>query len=54
MMIRKETVYKVWMDFGKDGMYVYGTYTDANRANEIAMVVREQRGCQNFVEQIGE
>ena len=54
MMTRKETVYKIWMDLGIDGMYVYGTYTDANKANEIAMELREHRGCQTFVEQIGE
>ena len=50
MMPRTQTTYKVWMDFGKDGIYLYGTYTDRNRANEVAMEVREQRGCETYVE----
>ena len=50
MMPRTQTTYKVWMDFGEDGIYLYGTYTDRNRANEVAMEVREQRGCETYVE----
>lgn len=34
-----------------DEAYVYGTYTDRDRANEIAMQVREQRGIETYVEE---
>jgi hypothetical protein len=32
--------------------YVYGTYADRNRANEIAMQVREERGCDTWVQEV--
>ena len=30
--------------------YVYGTYTNQNRANEVAMQVREQRDVETYVQ----
>lgn len=38
-------MYKVVMIFGTEE-YTYGTYGDRNKANEIAMVVRDERGCE--------
>lgn len=32
------------MIFGEEE-YAYGTYDDRNKANEVAIMVREQRGC---------
>ena len=32
--------------------YLYGRYTDRNKANEIAIKVREERNCETYV--IGE
>ncbi len=32
--------------------YEYGRWTDRNRANEVAMEVREERRIQTFVEEI--
>ena len=32
--------------------YAYGTYRDRNRANEIAMEVREQREVETYVEEV--
>ena len=32
--------------------YAYGTYTDNNRANEIALQVREEREVDTFVEEV--
>ncbi len=29
--------------------YAYGTYSDRNKANEVAMQVREQRNVETFV-----
>ncbi len=39
-------MFKVEMsfDFG-DVWYPYGTYADRNKANEVAMDVRDQREC---------
>ena len=39
-------MFKVEMsfDFG-DVWYPYGTYADRNKANEVAMVVRNERNC---------
>jgi hypothetical protein len=31
--------------------YTYGTYSDRNRANEIAIEVRESRQIETFVEE---
>jgi hypothetical protein len=31
--------------------YTYGTYSDRNRANEIAIEVRESRQVETFVEE---
>lgn len=41
-----------------EGSYEYGTYlfnTDAekNRVNEIAMQIREERGCHTYIEEVG-
>lgn len=38
-------MYKVVMIFGIEE-YAYGTYGDRNKANEVAMAVREERGCE--------
>ena len=35
-----------------DCEYTYGTYTDRDRANEIAMQVREEREIDTFVEEV--
>lgn len=35
-----------------DEVYAYGTYTDRDRANEIAMEVRDTREVETFVEEI--
>lgn len=32
--------------------YAYGTYADENRANEIAIEVRDQRDVETFVEEV--
>lgn len=32
--------------------YAYGTYNDRNRANEIAMEVREQRSIDTYVTEV--
>ena len=33
------------------GHYFYGRWDDRNKANEIAMIVREERGCETYVEE---
>ena len=35
-----------------DEAYTYGTYADRNRANEIAMQVREEREVETYVEEV--
>lgn len=35
-----------------DEAYAYGTYADRNRANEIAMQVREEREIETYVEEV--
>ena len=42
----------------EDGSYEYGTYlfnTNAEkiRVNELAMKVREERGCHTYIEEVG-
>ena len=32
--------------------YTYGTYSNRDKANEVAMIVREQRNCEIFVEEV--
>ena len=32
--------------------YTYGTYADSDRANEIAMQVREEREVDTFIEEV--
>lgn len=32
--------------------YVYGTYADRNKANEVAMTVRYERDVWTFVEEV--
>ena len=46
----KETVYKVMM-IVDDEHYCYGKWTDRNKANEVAMEVREERGIETYVEE---
>lgn len=48
---------KIMMVF-EEGTFEYGTYlfnTDAekNRVNELAMQVREERGCHTYIEEVG-
>lgn len=39
-------MWTIYMSFPDDeGWYKYGSYSDQNRANEIAMQVRDSRGC---------
>lgn len=45
-------MFKVWMIFGKNEHYVYGMYADRDKANEIAMKVREERSCDVYVEEV--
>jgi hypothetical protein len=33
------------------GHYFYGRWEDRNKANEVAMIVREERGCETYVEE---
>lgn len=35
-----------------DEWYTYGTYADRNRANEVAMAVRDERDCDVYVSEI--
>ena len=46
----KETRYKVIMVVD-DEEYTYGTYESRNRANEVAMQVRDERGIDVYVEE---
>lgn len=44
-------MYKIWMVV--DGVdYLYGTYDNRDRANEIAMQVRDERDINVWVEEI--
>jgi hypothetical protein len=43
------TMYKIWMIIDEE-YYYYGADADRNKANEIAMRVREERGVETFVE----
>jgi len=43
--------YKIWMYF-QEGKFLYGTYDDKHQANEIAMEVRTERGCDTYVEEV--
>ena len=46
-------MFKVTMSFDYgDTWYPYGTYDDENRANEIAMRIRDERGCWVYVEEV--
>ena len=44
-------MFKVIMVFGNEE-YAYGTYSDRNKANEVAMQVRSQRNCDTYVEEV--
>jgi hypothetical protein len=46
----EEKRYKVIMVVD-DEEYTYGTFDSKNRANEVAMEVRDQRGVDTFVEE---
>lgn len=41
-------LYVVYMDFGND-TYVFGKYEDRDKANCIAMQLRDSRDCDTFV-----
>lgn len=32
--------------------YTYGTYNNRDRANEVAMMVRDERDCEVYVEEV--
>ena len=51
----------LWDDAGKrfkvimvvdDEEYTYGTYDSRNRANEVAMQVRDERGVDTYIEEV--
>ena len=49
---------EIWMVFGADE-YKYGTYRfvtreEKKRVNDLAMQLREERGCETYVKVIGE
>lgn len=49
---------EIWMVFGAEE-YKYGTYrfttcAEKNRVNNLAMKLREERGCVTYVKKIGE
>lgn len=49
---------EIWMVFGAEE-YKYGTYrfitcAEKNRVNNLAMKLREERGCETYVKEIGE
>lgn len=49
---------EIWMVFGAEE-YKYGTYrfvtrAEKNRVNDLAMQIREERGCETYVKEIGE
>ena len=44
-------MFKVMMVFDGEA-YAYGTYADRNRANEVAMIVRNERGCETYIEEV--
>lgn len=44
-------MFRIWMIF-ECGKYVYGTYDNSNKANELAMKIRDERGCDVYVEEL--
>ena len=44
-------MYRVEMFIDGD-WYVYGTYNDRNKANEIAKEVEEQRQCRTYISKV--
>lgn len=47
---------EIWMVFGAEE-YKYGTYrfvtrAEKNRVNDLAMQIREERGCETYVKEI--
>ena len=47
---------EIWMVFGAEE-YKYGTYrfvtrAEKNRVNDLAMKLREERGCETYVKEI--
>ena len=46
-------MFRVMMSFGDiNEWYPYGTYTTRDRANEVAMMVRDERNCWVEVEEV--
>jgi hypothetical protein len=46
-------MFRVEMKFDGDAnWYPYGTYETRDRANEVAMIVREERGCEVWIEEV--
>lgn len=49
---------EIWMVFGtkeyKYGTYRFTTHAERKRVNEIAMKLREERGCETYVKEVGE
>lgn len=46
-------MFKVMMIIG-DEHYFYGAWEDRNKANEVAMEVREERGVETYVIKVAE
>ena len=44
-------MFEVMMVF-EFGEYSYGKYENRDRANEIAMIVRAERGCETYVQEV--
>ena len=46
-------MFKVLMQFeGDSNWYFHSSWEDRNKANEVAIEVRETRGCDVFVEEV--
>lgn len=43
-------MYRIWMKFPDGTESVYGTYANKHQANEIAMQIRDERGCEVEIE----
>lgn len=46
-------MFKVLMRFeGDSNWYFHSSWEDRNKANEVAMIVREKRGCEVWIEEV--
>lgn len=48
---------EIWMVFGteeyKYGTYRFATCAEKKRVNDLAIQIREERGCETYVKEIG-